>query len=129
MKKILLLKIMLLSSLIVSAQCFETLNFGGTHTVGQKADGTIWGWGAASYGNLLTTNLTEPLPVQLGTETNWNNISNGTNNTFAIKNNGTLWACGSNQYGSLGVNFCNLNYTLFQQITTARSEEHTSELQ
>ncbi len=119
MKKILLLKIMLLSSLIVSAQCFETLNFGGTHTVGQKADGTIWGWGAASYGNLLTTNLTEPLPVQLGTETNWNNISNGTNNTFAIKNNGTLWGCGSNQYGSLGVNSSNLNYTLFQQITTA----------
>ncbi|RYM31307.1 T9SS type A sorting domain-containing protein [Brumimicrobium glaciale] len=121
MKKILLLKFFLFSSLILSAQCFETLNFGGAHTVGKKPDGTLWGWGAASYGNLLTTNLTEPLPIQLGTETNWNNISNGTNNTFAIKNNGTLWGCGSNQYGSLGVNSSNLNFTLFQQITTANN--------
>ncbi|RYM31305.1 T9SS type A sorting domain-containing protein [Brumimicrobium glaciale] len=121
MKKILLLKLILLSSLIVSAQCFETLNFGGAHTVGQKPDGTLWGWGAASWGNLLTTNLSEPNPIQLGTETDWNIVRNGVSNTFSIKDDGTLWGCGSNQFGSLGVNSTNINFTSFQQITTANN--------
>ncbi|RFC54035.1 T9SS type A sorting domain-containing protein [Brumimicrobium aurantiacum] len=119
MKKILLLKFFLLSSLIVSAQCFETLTFGGAHTVGQKPDGTLWGWGAASYGNLLTTNITEPSPIQVGTQTDWNIVRNGVANTFSIKDDGTLWGCGSNQFGSLGVNSTNVNFTSFQQITTS----------
>src|SRR5690554_2072423 len=121
MKKILLLKFFLFSSLIVSAQCFEALDFGGTHTVGQKADGTLWGWGAASYGNLLTSNSVEPSPIQLGTETNWNKISNGTKNTFVIKDDGTLWGAGGNEFGSLGVNSTNVNFTSFQQITTSNN--------
>ena len=91
MKKIILLKLFLFSSLIISAQCFETLTFGGTHTVGQKADGTLWGWGLGSWGALLTTNNVEPNPVQLGTNTDWNKVSNGTKNSFVIKNDGTLW--------------------------------------
>ena len=100
------------------AQCYDILTFGGAHTVAKKADGTLWGWGAASYGNLTTTNLNEPNPIQLGTASDWNKICNGVINTFAIKNNGTLWGCGSNQLGSLGVNSTTQTFATFQQITT-----------
>jgi alpha-tubulin suppressor-like RCC1 family protein len=119
MKKILLIKILLVLTFTVSAQCYETLTFGGYHTVGQKPDGTLWGWGATSFGNLLTTNITEPTPIQMGIETDWDKISNGSKNTFAIRNNGTLWGCGGNQYGSLGVNSMTQTFSAFQQITMA----------
>ena len=119
MKKILLINLFLFSSLIISAQCFETLTFGGAHTVGQKPDGTLWGWGLGYNGQLMSSNTLEPLPIQLGTATYWDIIENGVENTFAIKNNGTLWGCGSNLYGSLGINSTTLINPTFQQITTA----------
>ncbi len=119
MKKILLSILFLLFSIITNAQCYDNLTFGGAHTTGKKSDGTLWGWGAASYGNLTTSNTTEPNPIQLGTANDWNAVYNGVANTFAIKNNGTLWGCGSNQHGCLGVNSSTQNFTSFQQITTA----------
>jgi len=119
MKKILLSILSLSLSLTVTAQCYESLTFGGVHTTARKADGTLWGWGEGYYGQLLTANETEPNPIQLGTANNWNKVYNGVENTFAIKNNGTLWGCGSNQLGSLGVNSTTQYFTSFQQITTA----------
>ena len=119
MKKLLLFTLLILFTSGIYAQCYTDITFGGAHTTAKKSDGTIWGWGAASYGNLTTTNQVEPNPVQLGTATDWNFIKNGAANSFAIKNNGTLWGCGSNQLGSLGVNSNTQNFTTFQQITTA----------
>ncbi|WP_107039611.1 T9SS type A sorting domain-containing protein [Brumimicrobium mesophilum] len=118
MKKLLLLKFLILFSLISSAQCLETLTFGGMHTLGQKSDGTLWGWGAAAYGNLETITIVEPNPIQVGTETDWDVVKAGKLNTFAIKD-GTLWGAGSNQYGSLGVNSATQQFHSFQQVGTA----------
>lgn len=118
MKKLLLLKILLFSTFIVSAQCYETLTFGGAHTVGQKSDGTLWGWGYGIVGQLLTTNQVEPNPIQLGTQTDWSKINLGYGNTFVIKDNGTLWGAGLNQFGCLGVNSATQSFSSFQQITT-----------
>jgi alpha-tubulin suppressor-like RCC1 family protein len=121
MKKILLFILFYTFSLTSNAQCYETLSFGGAHTTAKKADGTLWGWGSSSWGNLSTnnTNESEPLPIQIGAANDWNVFKNGVSNTFAIKNNGTLWGCGSNQHGCLGVNSSSQNFTSFQQITTA----------
>jgi alpha-tubulin suppressor-like RCC1 family protein len=119
MKKVLLFILFFIFSKIINAQCYSNITFGGAHTVGQKSDGTLWGWGYGYGGQLLTSNETEPNPIQLGTATDWNKFNNGVNNTFAIKNNGTLWACGSNELGSLGVNSNTQFFTTFQQITTA----------
>jgi alpha-tubulin suppressor-like RCC1 family protein len=119
MKKTLLFITLLTFTNLTIAQCYEQITFGGAHTVGKRSNGALWGWGAASYGNLLTANETEPNPIQLGVATDWNKVANGVANTFAIKNNGTLWGCGSNQLGSLGVNSNTQNFTTFQQITTA----------
>ena len=49
-------------------------------------------------GNL--TNLSSP--KQIGTLTNWLNVSSGRYNVVAIKSNGSLWAWGSNNNGQLG---------------------------
>ena len=118
MKKLLLFTLLFLSNEIY-AQCYTDIKFGGAHTTAKRTDGTLWGWGAASYGNLVSNNVVEPLPVQLGNANDWNILSNGSSNTFAIKNDGTLWGCGSNQFGSLGVNSDNISFSTFQQITTA----------
>lgn len=119
MKKILLFILFYTFSITINAQCYSELTFGGAHTTAKKADGTLWGWGAASYGNLMTSNDTEPIPIQLGTDTDWNSYKNGAANTFAIKNNGTLWGCGSNQLGTLGVNSSTQQFNTFQQITAS----------
>ena len=126
MKKVLLINILLVLSFTALAQCYETLTFGGAHTVGQKADGTLWGWGYGVAGQLLTTNEVEPNPIQLGTQTDWNKINNGYGNTFVIKNNGTLWGCGLNQFGCLGINSTTQFNTTFQQITASNDWLKTS---
>ena len=119
MKKILLSIIFLSLTTIINAQCYENLSFGASHTIGMKTDGTFWGWGYAYAGQLLTTNETEPNPIQIATTNEFNKIYVGATNTFAIKNNGTLWGCGSNQQGRLGVNSSTEFFYSFQQITTA----------
>ena len=101
------------------AQCYNTLKFGGSHTLGIKSNGTLWGWGRAYEGELGTLNATEPNPIQLSTITNIQNFYPGLLNTYVIKDDGTLWGVGSNIYGSLGVDSTADSFTIFQQITTA----------
>ncbi|WP_313806292.1 T9SS type A sorting domain-containing protein [Flavobacterium sp.] len=119
MKKNILSILSLAFSITITAQCYESVTFGGGHTTAKKADGTLWGWGFGAWGELSSINETEPNPVQLGAANDWNKVYNGAINTFAIKNNGTLWGCGSNELGSLGVNSTTQYFTSFQQITAA----------
>ena len=116
MKKILLFAL-LFSTIITNAQCYESLKFGGTHTLGLKSDGTLWGWGFGSYDQLGTVNTTEPNPIQVGTINNFTKFYPGVLNTFIIKNDGTLWGVGSNYEGSLGVNSTTLTFMTFRLYT------------
>ena len=73
------------------------------HTLATKTDGTLWSWGsgtALGHGDIIFKSS----PVQVGTDTNWKNISAGSSFSFAIKTNGTLWSWGSNGQGQLGQN-------------------------
>ncbi|WP_026977684.1 RCC1 domain-containing protein [Flavobacterium tegetincola] len=119
MKKLLFITLLSLSTLLSNAQCYENLKFGGSHTIGIKADGTLWGWGRAYEGELATVNWTEPNPIQINSISNIQNFYPGVLNTFIIKNDGTLWGTGSNLDGSLGVNATAEIFAAFQQITTA----------
>ena len=112
-------KYLILSFLFFSAwgysQCYTKIESGGFHITAQKADGTIWGWGFADWGQLNSTNFSEPSPVQVSSATDWQLIKNGENNSFVIKNNGTLWGCGSNSQGALGIGSTTTNsYNLIQ---------------
>lgn len=66
-----------------------------------KDDGTLWGWGVNSSGQLgLNDTAYRSSPVQIGTLTTWKNVLTSGNNSWAIRTDGTLWA-----WGASGVTF------------------------
>ena len=75
-----------------------------------KTNGTLWGWGAntvGQIGNSTTTNYSSP--VQIGTLSNWAMVRGGYGTTIAVKTDGTLWTWGYNFFGEAGQN----NTTLY----------------
>lgn len=70
-----------------------------------RDDGTLWGMGlntASQLGDGTTTNRTTL--IQLGTDSDWSEISSAGAHTVALKEDGTLWAWGANTNGQLGDN-------------------------
>lgn len=91
---------------------------GYLNTAAIKTDGTLWVWGNNFLGQLgndddgyfslpLLTQKFEKSPIQVGTDTDWYQISCGKNMMAALKNNSStgaeLWVWGVNSYGQLGV--------------------------
>ena len=75
------------------------LNF----TVALKTDGSLWTWGFNNDGELGDGTTTgHDSPEQIGTDTNWAQVSAGDSRTLALKTDGTLWAWGFNGDGELG---------------------------
>jgi alpha-tubulin suppressor-like RCC1 family protein len=76
---------------------------GYDHTLAVKNDGTLWAWGANSYGQLGDgTTASQLSPRQIGTESGWVSVAAGFMHSVAIKGDGTIWAWGYNNYGQLG---------------------------
>lgn len=89
-------------------------NAGGGSVAAIKTDGTLWAWGLNNYGQLGNgTTTTSSSPVQIGTLTNWSNISVDPNNGGfkATKSDGTLWTWGDNTYLQLGIGANNTTTT------------------
>jgi alpha-tubulin suppressor-like RCC1 family protein len=75
-------------------------------TVAIRANGTAWGWGGNTQGQLgdnTTTTSSSPVSV-VGGFTNWVQISAHELHTVAIRANGTAYAWGGNSVGQLGDN-------------------------
>jgi alpha-tubulin suppressor-like RCC1 family protein len=80
-------------------------SIGDRTTLAIKTNGTLWGWGLNSQGNIGdNTTIDRSSPVQIGTDTNWLKVECSSNYTLALKTNGTLWAWGNNGNGQLGDN-------------------------
>jgi alpha-tubulin suppressor-like RCC1 family protein len=86
---------------------------GNGHSCALKTDGTLWCWGANTFGQLGDgTTMQRTTPVQAGASTLGSNVadfdlgespvlaSNGY--TCARKTDGTLWCWGGNTFGQLG---------------------------
>jgi alpha-tubulin suppressor-like RCC1 family protein len=72
------------------------------HSMAIKSDGTLWGWGANSRGQLGSGSTHQwSTPAQIGSAT-WLSVSAAYGRTLAIKSDGTLWAWGSQPFGELG---------------------------
>ena len=91
-----------------------------THTVGLKEDGTLWGWGqnndyelGQGQGNNY---LSQFVPIQIGTDNHWVDVTVTTAGTLALKNDGTLWGC-----GSLGV-MVNVGASIYPTLTQGQSD-------
>ena len=78
---------------------------GEYHTLLLKNDGSVWGCGANTYGQLGLDNNTNQKTFTKAT-TNVSNVKQiycGGSHTFILKNDGSVWACGSNGSGGLGL--------------------------
>jgi len=84
----------------------EVYMFGGS-SFGIKNDGTLWGWGENTNGQLGDgTTIDRTSPFQLGTANNWKSLAIGGGGgefVIAIKTDGTLWSWGNNSDGQLGI--------------------------
>jgi alpha-tubulin suppressor-like RCC1 family protein len=80
---------------------------GGTaHSIGVRANGTLWTWGLGSSGQLGNNTVLErssPVSV-IGAFTDWISASAGTYHNLGVRANGTLWAWGLGSSGQLGSN-------------------------
>ena len=95
--------LLLLLTLLAGRTQAQRLAAGYRHTLSIHADGTLWAWGANSYGQLGIGNTTpQNSPVQVGTATDWQSVQAGYFSTLALKTDGTLWAWGRNLDGQLG---------------------------
>jgi len=67
-------------------------------------NGKLYGWGWDAYGQLGDGDKTpnKTLPIQIGSDSNWVNVSVGNVHSLALKSDGTLWAWGRNNFGQLG---------------------------
>ena len=104
---------------IANTDDIKSVYCGYCHTIILKNDGTLWGCGANSSGQL---GLGDTNYRNIFTEitTNANDIKSvccGRDCTFILKNDGTLWSCGDNTYGQLGLGDGG-NRTTFTQVTT-----------
>ncbi len=81
-------------------------NGASNHSLGLRANGTIYGWGANPSGQLGTNNtssFSSPVLV-VGGFTDWRRVTTGANFTLAIRANGVAYAWGINSSGQLGTN-------------------------
>ena len=92
---------------------------GMNNSIAVKTDGTLWTWGASSYGQLgqNSANVELSSPTQVGTDTTWSKVGLGRYGSFATKTNGTLWTWGwSGDFGTLGHNEANVQYSSPKQV-------------
>ena len=91
---------------------WTAVSAGDKHTVGRRADGTIWSWGDNTNGQLGLAALTDSalpaqvsLPTQIGPDTSnrWVSVSAGNAHTLAIRSDGALFAWGANGFSQLGL--------------------------
>lgn len=106
-KRILTFCIVFVSILPSFGQCWEFVAVGYANVFAIANNGTLWAWGKNSFGELGDgTNVLKNSPVQIGTDTNWKEVSPSMDGiysfTLAVKTDGTLWSWGSNNRGQLG---------------------------
>ena len=90
--------------MLIDSNNWIDISCGGYFTMAIRADGSLWGTGINSYGELgqgdsgnQKTSFT-----QVGALTNWKSIVCGWDHAIGVKTDGTIWAWGFNGHGELG---------------------------
>jgi len=97
---------------------WQQVTGGSTHTMAIKQDGTLWGFGLNSEGEIGANNTSFMVsPIQEVTGSGWKQVAAGFSFSAAIKTNNTLWIWGRNSYGNLGDNTTVSKSSPVQEIT------------
>lgn len=81
---------------------YAQISAGKNHFVGIKTNGTLWGWGHNTVGELNGTPGMVTSPVQMSALTDWVDVSIGSYNTTALRSNGVVYYGGDNTGGTGG---------------------------
>src|SRR5437868_3104191 len=110
-KNLAVISLLLASSLLIVTAADVVSIWGGARgTIILKSDGTVWTWGAGSFGKLginITTGRSL-VPVEVHGAANVDYIHSitaimaGETHNMALKQDGTLWSWGYNFIGELG---------------------------
>jgi hypothetical protein len=86
------------------------VSVGVFHSLGLRANGTLWAWGRNNFGQLglrmgighgadsFNTNQ----PAQVGVDSDWAMVEAGSVHSFGIKTSGALFGWGANFFGQVG---------------------------
>jgi len=89
---------------ITAGTTWNQVSCGLHFTAAVKTDGTLWLWGANSYGQLGRSDRVHrstPIQTLLG-GTDWSQVSCGCTHFAAVKTTGQLFSCGNNITAALG---------------------------
>ena len=95
---------------------------GKDHSLAVKTDGTLWGMGPNSDGELGRGNTSSQNSTFVdvgGGATTWSKVSCGEDFSLAIKTDGTLWSAGKNSNGRTGQGTTSGDTTSWTQIGSA----------
>jgi alpha-tubulin suppressor-like RCC1 family protein len=98
----------------------KVVSAGNTGSIGNmygiKSDGTLWGWGDNTKGQLGQGDTTDrSSPVQNSDFTDWTDIAANGEKWIGIRENGQAWGCGDGSSGQLD-NYQTGNYSSPVQV-------------
>lgn len=84
---------------------WETVACGDAHTLAQRTDGSLWGWGFNYFGQLGLNNNTwnYPGPQSIPNGVGSAAVSAGYYSSASLRADSNLWSWGGNDHGNLGV--------------------------
>ncbi|MFN8325923.1 MAG: T9SS type A sorting domain-containing protein [Flavobacteriaceae bacterium] len=87
---------------------WQLVSCGSYNTFGIKTDGTLWGTGNNTYGALGINSFVNTVNAltQIGTSTNWKQVSGSGYFTLGTKTDNTLWGWGQNNSYQMGNATC-----------------------
>ena len=103
----------------ISKRLAKFIACGNDYTMVLMTDGTIWGTGINSNGQLgtgNTTNVNTLTQMYIPTEKTPKYIAGGQSNSFVIMTDGTIWGTGDNSSGALGIGIVGAKQSLTQMI-------------
>ena len=106
-----------------TGKTFTNISSGSSHTIVLMSDGTVYGTGLNTSGQLGLTNVVSPVtsltPMTLPTGKTASRITaTGQNNTILLMTDGTVYGTGYNASGHLGINNTTSPITSLTQMTT-----------